>query len=214
MALIFKKSGPFDEVFGCWEIEETEDFFLERLALSAAEREELSRIRGARRLEWLTGRLLLHEISGEKERLKIEKTAAGCPFWPEAENRPISISHSAGKLAAAIVGEERVGIDCQVFTEKIGRVAHKFLGEKELAENEPGIEFFHQIWSAKEAMFKAWGAGGVDFRRHLSVGKIEAGRAVGRLERLDAQMSFDLFFEKLRLGENDFMLARAVENLV
>ncbi len=167
----------------------------------------------SRRLEWLAGRMVLHQISDKKQRPEIQKTATGKPFWPDGPARFFSITHSSGKVAGAIVSDKPCGIDVQVFTKKIRRIGPRFLNQKELAENELTDDFLHQTWGAKEAMFKAWGHGGVDFRQHLSVGKIEDGRAIGQFQRAGAAMVFDLFFEKIWLENEPFMLVRAVEKL-
>ena len=118
MPLIFKKKGALGETLGCWKIEEPEVFFLEKLDLAPTELAELSEIHGARRLEWLAGRLILHQISGKKRRLEISKTSTGKPFWPSDPAHFFSISHSVGKVAAAIISKKNCGLDIQIFTEK------------------------------------------------------------------------------------------------
>ena len=208
MAIIFSKTSLFGNRFGVWEIEEDAAFFLEKLKLSDAERSEFARIHGVRGLEWLAGRLLLHKISDHQSRTEIAKTASGQPFWAEKPGHFFSISHTDGKLAAAVVGDRPCGIDVQVFTEKIRRVAHRILNENEL-KNELTDDYLHQTWGAKEAMFKAWGRGGVDFRHNLTVGAVENGRATGIFRRGDFSMGFDLLFEKIEVGGLSFMLSLA-----
>ena len=92
----------------------------------------------------------------------------------ENEVYHFSISH-CGDFAAAIVSKtKRVGVDIEIPTEKVLRIAYKFLHPDEkiicnyrLNGNEKDLLTI--LWSSKEAMFKWWGKGSVDFSEMLRV---------------------------------------------
>jgi 4'-phosphopantetheinyl transferase len=215
MPLVFKKIGSKKERIALWEITESEAFFLKKLQLNNAENAEFSAIHApSRRVEWLAGRWILHQVSGKKTRLFVEKTAAGKPFWPTENQTSFSLSHSAGKFAAAIVSEKPCGIDFQFFTEKLHRIAPKFLNEKEIPFA-ADLDFLHVVWGAKEAIFKAFGRGEVDFKRHLFVEKVDTAEtpttATGSFQRAEIRLDYDLFFEKIKIAQTDWMLVWAIE---
>jgi phosphopantetheinyl transferase (holo-ACP synthase) len=77
-----------------------------------------------------------------------------------------------------------VGVDIELITPRINRVAEKFLNEGEMHFfNEDYVLFLEQwgmkgrmqqefltlIWSAKEALFKWYGLGELDFKRHMQL---------------------------------------------
>ena len=61
-----------------------------------------------------------------------------------------------------------MGIDIEVPDDKVRRISHKFVSESEFEMLGPKtITDFTQIWSAKEAVFKWYGKGEVDFKQHI-----------------------------------------------
>jgi len=99
------------------------------MTLTETETERLGQIKGGRRLEWLAGRWLVHEMSGASERLVCEADSYG---KPHLTNSPLemSLSHS-NEVAAAILAPQSVGIDIQKLVAKIERIAHKYMCESE-----------------------------------------------------------------------------------
>src|SRR6201999_144711 len=95
-----------------------------------------------------------------------------------------SISHCGSYAAAIVSSNSRVGVDIELITPRIEIVAHKFLSEEEshffnedytLFLEQWGLrgrvyqEFLTLIWSAKEALFKWYGRGELDFKRDMQV---------------------------------------------
>ena len=78
----------------------------------------------------------------------------------------ISFSHS-GNLSIAILAKGKCGIDIEYPSEKIIRIASKFINEKEhsLMQNETNI---YWAWSIKEAVFKYFGER-VLFKDHIQI---------------------------------------------
>ncbi|HMR92946.1 MAG TPA: 4'-phosphopantetheinyl transferase superfamily protein, partial [Chitinophagaceae bacterium] len=141
-------------------------------------------------LQHLAGRFLLQFLfpSFPYELIQIADTRK--PYLAD-EAYHFSISH-CGDYAAAIVSTQcRVGIDIEIPVPKINAVRNKFLSPRELAlwDTNPAspahLEDLTLAWSAKEAVFKWYGLGQVDFSEHI------------RLQvRDEAQQSFDTFFSK------------------
>lgn len=209
---------PFpDTSFGLWHIDEEEAFFRTKLPLSEAEKAELALHQyPIRRLEWLAGRWLLHQLSESDERLPLAKDAFSKPFFPENQDLSCSLSHSKGSVAAYLLTQKnkekptRMGCDIQVMTEKMKRVSLKFLRpeEKNWVESRPDLnelELLHLFWSAKESLYKAHGMKQLDFRAHISVENIDwdgfQGAGLGRVEKGDFKEAFHLSFGKIMLPD-------------
>jgi phosphopantetheinyl transferase len=103
------------------------------------------------------------------------------PYLPQ-EQFHFSISHSGNYAAAIVSKEKRVGIDIELYSPKTELVKNKFLTEAELTllkqsaslssvNAQPLSQFyaFTLCWCCKEAVYKYWGAGGIDFKKHISI---------------------------------------------
>ena len=155
---------------GIWKIEESEKFFLGTVP------QHRNVTHPHKRLQHLAGRFLLQFLfpGFPNELIQIADTRK--PFLPD-EKYHFSISH-CGDFAAAIVSKDsRVGIDIEIPVEKILRIQDKFLSEEEKTEfsivNEglltPDSRLPTLLWSAKESVFKWYGNGTVDFKRHIQL---------------------------------------------
>jgi phosphopantetheinyl transferase len=143
-----------------WKLEEPEDFFLKAVPLQR----EITHPH--KRLQHLAGRWLLKYLFPEfpLEMVRIADTRK--PFL-ENEAFHFSISH-CGDFAAVIVSEKcRVGVDIEIPTHKVERIKHKFLHKEELEilkhKEMDSIVPLTLMWSCKEAVFKWWSYGNVDF---------------------------------------------------
>ena len=74
-------------------------------------------------------------------------------------------------MAAVGISNVTLGIDVQRQTDKIIKIQTKFVGKDERSAigSEPSSVMLHLIWSAKEAMFKLYSRGEIDFKKHLHV---------------------------------------------
>jgi 4'-phosphopantetheinyl transferase len=211
MPLILYEAIQPEGELGVWRIEETEDWFRERLELAAAEEAQLSAIKGRRRTEWLAARQLVHDMSGREERGVFIKDEFGKPRL-EGTSWHISISHSHN-LAAAIAAPRSVGIDVQFLVTKIERLAHKFMRPEEMASLHPDkrLEHLHVYWGAKEALYKTYGRRELDFCTNILVDPfsfdLRRGSARARIVKEDFQADFQLRYRQL----GDYILVYAVE---
>jgi 4'-phosphopantetheinyl transferase EntD len=126
-----------------------------------------------KRLQHLAGRYLLRYLFPDFPLDLILVAGTRKPYL-ENEAYHFSISH-CGDYAAVIVSQhKRVGIDIEIPTEKVLRIQHKFLHTEEAHMlNEwtapSDVQKATVVWSAKEAMFKWWGRGEIDFSEVLRV---------------------------------------------
>ena len=169
MPLLYHNDLGASGQLGLWEITEKEEDLLPILDLSQQESEQLSQIKGHRRIEWLAVRQLVHTMSGRLKRIHFIKDEYGKPFLQDSDWN-ISISHSRA-FCAAIAGPKPVGIDIQLVVPKIERIAHKFMRpvEMESLQGLTQIPHLHIYWGAKEALYKAYGRRQLDFCQHILI---------------------------------------------
>lgn len=206
MALFYQHNINDFTKLAVWKIEEPEDFFLKKVRLQ----QEISHPH--KRLQHLAGRYLLQLLHPDFPLHLISISDSKKPLLSNYEFH-FSISH-CGDFAAAIVSENNtVGIDVELVTPKIDLVKNKFLSEKEinLLENSNcqlsvmNYQLLTLFWSAKEAIFKWYGKGKVDFRKNMIIDKFFPENEHGKIdahfnkdERTDLKLEFR-FFENLCL---------------
>jgi phosphopantetheinyl transferase len=176
---------------GIWKIAEAEDFFLKRVPL----KRDVSHPH--KRLQHLAGRYLLPTLFEDFPLHEILIADTRKPFLQNEEYH-FSISHCGNFAAAIISSTNRVGVDIELVTPKIEKIKHKFLSEEEwkrATHNNPGFNFqsltldselptpnsllqtpdsrlLTILWSCKEAIFKWYGNGEVDFKKHMQLQQI------------------------------------------
>lgn len=131
-----------------------------------------------RKREFLTVRLLLERVLGEK--VEIFYASDGKPLL---KNKPylISISHSAD-LAAVIISEENAGIDVENIHRNTEKASTRFLSEKELTDaNNSANPALQRViyWSAKEAAFKFSVWPEIDFKSQINIDNFELNKEGG-----------------------------------
>ncbi len=153
-----------------WEIEEDVDWFLGRLHLDEEELEKYNGFRTElRRAHWLAYRHILKNVLGRGSEVRIRYDEHSKPYIDLSDHH-ISVSH-AGKFAAVIMGSGPVGIDVERITQRLHRVADKFLTREETGSDPAGMstEALCLHWCAKEALYKLYGERLLDFRDHMKV---------------------------------------------
>ncbi|TDW96212.1 4'-phosphopantetheinyl transferase family protein [Dinghuibacter silviterrae] len=162
MGLFFQQDINECTRLGVWQIAEPADFFLKSVPLQR----EISHPH--KRLQHLAGRFLLRYLYPDFPYKDILIANTRKPYVP-GESFHFSISH-CGNFAAAIVSRHyRVGIDIEAFTPKVEKIIHKFLSPAEQAFLDPRAPLQHAIvcWGAKEAVYKWYGIGEMDFMRDM-----------------------------------------------
>ncbi|MEO7530039.1 MAG: 4'-phosphopantetheinyl transferase superfamily protein [Sediminibacterium sp.] len=196
MPLFYQQDINLTTKLGVWKIEETEEFFLPSVPL------QRTITHPHKRLQHLAGRYLLPFLFADFPYEEIEIADTRKPFLPD-EQYHFSISH-CGNFAAAIVSStERVGIDIEMITPRVQNIKHKFLHVDELTfvhshETDQQTPLLTLLWSTKEAMFKWWGNGDVDFSEVLRTEPfafLDAGIIPATFLKNDVQIPLDIYYE-------------------
>ncbi|NDW13448.1 siderophore biosynthesis protein [Bacteroides sp. 214] len=119
-----------------------------------------------RKIEWVTVRLLFYKLLGRL--VKIAYYPNGKPYLPDG-SAYVSISHTKGYVAVILSPTKKVAVDIERCSERIHKVAPRFLSPEEADFSENSTTCRLLIWSAKESMFKYIGESNVDFKEHLHI---------------------------------------------
>lgn len=172
MPLLLQQNILEETKIAVWKIEEAEPFFLQKVKL-------LQTIHHPhKRLQHLAGRYLLHMLEPQFPFGNIQINSARKPFLPMQEYQ-FSISHCGDYAAVIMSKQSRVGIDIELFSPKTEKVKHKFLNEAELQQLQflpilfphsfTLIQLYTLYWCAKEAVYKWWGNGKIDFKNDIQI---------------------------------------------
>ena len=175
MPIFFQHQINENTRLGVWKIEETEELFKGNVP------QHRDVTHPHKRLQHLAGRFLLQYLFPDFPYHLIEIADTRKPFLPD-EQYHFSISHCGDYAAAIVSRNSRVGIDIEIPVEKISKLMHKFLSAKEHGifnllpgvSNSSASDIFQEptlLWSAKEAVFKWYADGAVDFRRQIQLQK-------------------------------------------
>ena len=166
MPLVYQQNINDQTKVGVWHITETEDFFLQLVPL------QNSITHPHKRLQHLAGRLILTELF-ENFPLRLIRIADTRKPFLEEEEFHFSISHCGDYAAAIVSTANRVGVDLELPTPKIDKIKQKFLADKEMElYHVPGfshIQFLTLAWCIKESIFKWYGSGQLDFKKHMEI---------------------------------------------
>lgn len=167
MPLILKEQINASVSICIWQINETEAFFLDQLQLKEADLNSILQLKlPSKRLEKLACRVALSQcIKNSEVNISYNSFRA-----PQIKNGFISFSHAKEIVAVAYSPDHPVGIDIEKVDSKILNLKHKFVSSEEInyfdMENSEQIT---QIWCAKEALFKWYEKGEVDFKKNLLI---------------------------------------------
>ncbi|CAN5663649.1 4'-phosphopantetheinyl transferase superfamily protein [soil metagenome] len=175
MALFYQHNINDHTKLGIWKIEEPEAFFLMEVPQHRAITHP------HKRLQHLAGRYLLKFLFPDFPYEEIVIADTRKPYLPY-EQYHFSISHCGNYAAAIVSKKERVGIDIEIPSPKVKKISHKFLNIEEreqfhvagawLYDNNHQTTTINEqrltvLWCAKEAVYKWWGWGSVDFSDHI-----------------------------------------------
>ncbi|HTF27871.1 MAG TPA: 4'-phosphopantetheinyl transferase superfamily protein [Flavitalea sp.] len=169
MGIFYQHNINAGTKLGIWRIEEPEEFYLRTVPL----KRDVSH--PAKRLQHLAGRFLLPYLFRDFPTSEIIIADTRKPYLAD-EAYHFSISHCGNYAGVIASNSHRVGIDIELVSPRLYNIAHKFVNDKEkvfLKEWE-GMEQMHLqlttiLWSAKEALFKWYGLGQVDFKEHMQL---------------------------------------------
>ncbi|NDV81845.1 4'-phosphopantetheinyl transferase superfamily protein [Bacteroides sp. 51] len=168
--MLYKQYITSEYQWGIWKVTEN---LSELLALlpdqGAVYMDELNAFKSdSRKIEWLAVRVLLYTLT--QRITPIQYHPSGKPYFAD-HSAHLSISHTKGYVSVIISETNEVGIDIEKISERVHKVAHKFVRDDEHLP-EDSVQKTHAlllIWSAKEVMFKCMNEEAVDFREHMHV---------------------------------------------
>ena len=161
------ESAPLHDVsVYLWNIEETQDELLSLCSNAGIDTSVVASYRSQQRVrEKLATLLLLHHIFGKG--FCLEYSSVGAPRIAHTCSH-ISISHSAHVVGVAVSHHHPIGLDIEHKADQVVRVREKFLNASELSSVNPDDKTENlRFWTAKEAVYKAIEADGIDFRHHI-----------------------------------------------
>lgn len=145
-----------------WKMEETESFYAAATGLTSLIKAD------KRRIEYYAGRYVLQSIIPHLDLNTIKIDDIGKPYLSDGSYQ-FSISHSYPYVAVVVHPDLEVGIDIQMYRDKIVRLQSKFLSATELNLNLSSVAGITLLWNAKEAMYKWRATGGQDFSDQLQI---------------------------------------------
>lgn len=164
MPLVYQQNINESTQLAVWHILETEAFLLNSVVLTQTIHHP------HKRLQHLAGRFLLKHLNTDFPLEDILISPTNKPYLLSGKYH-FSISHCGDYAAAILSTTSRAGIDVEIPKEKILGIRKKFMNENEYRLT--GLLNDQQtatlIWSVKEAIFKWYGTGSVDFKRHMHV---------------------------------------------
>ncbi len=200
MPLVYQQNINEYSRLGIWHITEDENFFLDHVPL----KKDITHPH--KRLQHLAGRYLLKVMFPDFPLSLILIADTNKPFL-ENEAYHFSISHCGNYAAVIVSSKNRVGVDIEIIFAKVEKIKRKFLSVEELNAMEPvNLQLLTLAWSCKEAMFKWYGLGQVDFKKDLLLENISASKKMGIIKgRLTKSVDIPLqvhyqFFDTLCLS--------------
>ena len=173
MSLIINNDTEFNCKLGVWKITEGLDDLLSRILLNNEDLNTLDKFNFLpRKLEWLSVRVLLNEMTGQN--LRIIYNGSHKPFIKGNLYR-ISISHSRDLTSILISSERQVGIDLEFMSHRISNLSYKFINEDEYITGDKELRKYHLYihWCAKEALYKICDKQDINFRDNLRIEPFE-----------------------------------------
>ena len=145
MPALFIDKIHADTYLGCWKVEETYDELISRYGHLEGVVSRYKNIN--RRRDKLCIYALLYQMTGDTS-LIITHNDDGKPF---IKGWNISVSDTKGYVAVMISRNERVGVDIEYVSDRISKIANRFIRGDEEADS-VGKQLVH--WCAKEAIYK------------------------------------------------------------
>ncbi len=155
-----------------------------------------------RKIEWLASRILLYQMTQNKS-IDIDYDHNGKPHLANSEEK-ISISHSKG-MCAMYLSNQSNGIDLQILNIDIAQIQHKYLNPEEINLVNNELDNYHYFWSAKEAVFKAYGRKKIFLKQNIFIKEIDNEQKTITAQLIDGdyKQDYQLVYRKI---ENYFMV--------
>ena len=186
-------------LLGSWEINEDLESLKSMVRLDPDEIERINNFRSyARRLEYLSVRVLLKTMIGRNARIIYDHTNK--PFIKD-NSYQISISHSNKLTSILLSTTNKVGIDLEYMSHRISKISHKFINQDEVISEDPDLKRYHLYihWCAKEALYKICDKGQLNFKENMFIEPFkvnDSGNIKGMVKTGKKNQKFDLIYFK------------------
>ncbi len=173
--IVFSKNISAKTIITLWKIEESPSYFLDYLGINSIDLAKLSNAtHPLKQLEWLASRTcvkysveaLNHPYCG------IAKDQHNNPYFINNQGF-VSLSHTNEYAVAVVSFEEEVGIDIEKISDKLSRVAHKFLSPPERLDAGDDLFKMCVYWCAKESLYKWYGKKNLSFKENIYIESFE-----------------------------------------
>lgn len=166
MALLLLKEEP-EFKLGVWKIEEQMDFFAGPITFQS------SSSNASRQIQQLATRYLLNLLHQDFPFSDIEIDEAGKPFIQDSQLN-FNLSHTLSLAVVILSHTQSVGIDAEKINSRVLKIQQKFINEVEAANlvgktEAEQISMLTKYWTIKEAVYKWWGKGSVDFANEICI---------------------------------------------
>ncbi len=201
MGLFLNKTINNHTILGLWHISESSDELFQLLRWQYGEvkddvYQKLQKLTvESRKQEWLATRVLLNEMM--QRAVYVGYKESGQPYLIN-NNYSVSISHTKNFAAIIVSALPYVGIDIEKMSDRIYKVAPKFMHVKENKHIDPQNETFYLYlhWCAKETLFKLYNQSNVNFIENLRISEIKKDKDFfkGSILTENYSIDFDLHY--------------------
>ena len=201
MPIILQKKYRNGIHLAVWQITESHDELQAMLPSEILTDAELASIHHPhKQIEFFCSRLtikLLADFLGIKY-LGIKKDEYGKPYLV-GSTWQMSLTHTSNYVAAIMHPTQSLGMDMEKPSEKMLRIAHKFLSDNEIIAANNDLEKLCIYWSVKEALYKLYGKRKVFFHENLYVFPFQKGdlKIIGRLKINEIDEEYTIFIENI-----------------
>jgi len=177
--------------YGIWAITESVTTLLGKGDFNENEKIYLEKIKNInRKKQSIASKLILNKISNKK--IDVYYNKFGAPFCKKIKN--ISISHS-NNLSAALISNEKIGIDIQYKSKKLQLIKNKFINENDLNHSFEQDFFLHYVWCSKEAIYKTLNGLTCSFKKHIFIKNLSENESLGLYIRKNKKIKFRIYHE-------------------
>ena len=201
MPIILEKQYTNHSYIAVWHITESHDELQALLPSEILTDAELASIHHPQKqIEFFCSRLTIKYLADKLgiKYLGIKKDEYGKPYLV-GSTWQFSLTHTAEYIAVVMHETQALGIDMEQPSEKLLRIAHKYLSETEKNDADNDLDKLCIYWSAKEALYKLYGKRKVIFIDNLLISPFRKDQQIikGRLRINGIDEQYTLIVEKI-----------------
>ena len=159
-----------DSIIGVWKVAENEDSLWELIDDRFRDEKLLNIQNDKNRILGIAVRVLLSKILNDYDIPcgNLKKDEYGKPYLEDSDYS-VSFSHTKNFVAVILSKNNFIGIDIETKMNQAFRIKSKFLSAKELIEVKNNERKATILWSAKEAIYKAYGKKELIFKKDMQL---------------------------------------------